>query len=346
LFFGSLLSIQETTASTSHQLLSLKKPKRISISFHQQKGNTMEQRAEDLLDLFSTTVSSLAMDASTLKVLSSLRISAALGEAATEDSELVLDGLRDLHLAVADIESKVRILQDIAAEEKRSLVDLEAVKTAAEAQSAVLDHMMESYQAMSLEHQEKENQKRTSTIRAALERKRFETTTHPKARRVIRRDPTDATVLSPAQQPLSSQSKLLQTPVRVRSITVQQVNLDLITQEEYLSVSKNIRGRITLAVVNDALLDIERVCRKKYNQLSRHMTPGKELPKVHKEHADMAVAEHGDCPWVSEQDLRQSCAFFRSGESTARAILAILRSLRRIKQVPGRNAEVTYVCCL
>jgi hypothetical protein len=237
-------------------------------------------------------------------------------------------------------------LQDIAAEEKRSLVDLEAVKKASEAQSAVLDRMMESYQALSVEHQEKENQKRTSTIRAALERKRVQTTTHTKARRVIRRDSNEAQVLSTLQQPLSSQSKLLQTPVRMRSIKVEQGNFELITPEEYLSVSKNIRGRITLAVVNDSLLDIERVCRKKYNQLSRHMTPGKELPKVHKEHADTAVAEHGDCPWVSEQDLRQSCAFFRNGESTARAILAILRSLRRIRQVPGRNAEVTYVCCL
>jgi hypothetical protein len=47
---------------------------------------------------------------------------------------------------------------------------------------------------------------------------------------------------------------------------------------------------------------------------------------VHKEGGE-------DLPFVSEQDLRDDCAFFVTGESTARAILQILRSCKRIKQV-------------
>ena len=47
---------------------------------------------------------------------------------------------------------------------------------------------------------------------------------------------------------------------------------------------------------------------------------------------------------VSEQSLRENCAFFRHGESTARSTLQLLCSLKRLKQVPSKKSEVTYVC--
>ena len=36
---------------------------------------------------------------------------------------------------------------------------------------------------------------------------------------------------------------------------------------------------------------------------------------------------------ITEQELRDSCGFFRSGESTARATLNVLRFMKKIKQV-------------
>ena len=47
---------------------------------------------------------------------------------------------------------------------------------------------------------------------------------------------------------------------------------------------------------------------------------------------------------VSEQELRENCAFFRHGESTARATLQLLCSLKRLKQVPSKKSQVTYIC--
>jgi hypothetical protein len=49
---------------------------------------------------------------------------------------------------------------------------------------------------------------------------------------------------------------------------------------------------------------------------------------------------------VSEQELRENCAFFRHGESTARATLSVLCSLKRLKQIPGltSNKDITYIC--
>ncbi len=47
--------------------------------------------------------------------------------------------------------------------------------------------------------------------------------------------------------------------------------------------------------------------------------------------------------FISEQELRDDCLFFRKGESTARAILLILRSVKRIKQVVGKQSQICYV---
>ena len=60
--------------------------------------------------------------------------------------------------------------------------------------------------------------------------------------------------------------------------------------------------------------------------------------------SDNETEAHVGHRWVSEQELRENCAFFRSGESTARATLQLLCSLKRLKQVPGKNREVTYLC--
>ena len=297
------------------------------------------QRTNELISLFSTTVSSIASDATILKAVSSLHIAINPGSTSSKDATLILDTLRDLDHAVVDIEAKVRILQSIAAEEQRALNEMEAIKAAAEAQSTVLDQMMEIQQSMIQDQQGKENsrlcRRSSSTIHAAKERKQCDTTPHRKVT-LIHQD-----LLDDVQPHFTSPT--IRPAVRENPTLVASICLPLITPDEFHSLSTNIRGRITLAVVNDSLLDIQRVCNKKYAQLSRQVTPGKELSNVHREHIDVAVLEHGKYPWVSEQDLRQTCAFFRSGESTARAILAILRSLRRIKQVPGRNSEVTYM---
>jgi len=44
-------------------------------------------------------------------------------------------------------------------------------------------------------------------------------------------------------------------------------------------------------------------------------------------------------PTVTEQELRENCAFFRHGESTARSTLQLLCSLKRLKQLPGRTHQ-------
>lgn len=138
------------------------------------------------------------------------------------------------------------------------------------------------------------------------------------------------------------------------------ITLRPITQTEFHHISKNIRGRITLSAVNEALLDIQNVAQHKYSILASRKTPralrsSKQSPspglishhhpmqyqQTLSLHKELRSEDHDGLPFVSEQEMRDSCAFFRSGESTARAILLILRSAKRIKQVCGRNSQVT-----
>jgi hypothetical protein len=115
-----------------------------------------------------------------------------------------------------------------------------------------------------------------------------------------------------------------------------------ITEQEYMTITKAIRGRITRSVVNDSLNEIEKVVWTKYSILQGHQS--RHLFRLYwARHKEMQNDEHGDYFWVSEQDLRSNCTFFRLGESTARSILAMLCTLRRLKQVPARKLEVTYI---
>jgi hypothetical protein len=128
--------------------------------------------------------------------------------------------------------------------------------------------------------------------------------------------------------------------------TKHDISIRFISQDEFYSISRNIRGRITLSALNEALLDIQRVTENKYNILhhsSRKMSSSSQISyqetcALHKEMLHNLIQK--DVPFVTEQELRDSCAFFRSGESTARAILQILRSCKRIKQVFLGNCGV------
>jgi hypothetical protein len=280
--------------------------------------------SDELCKLFSTAISTLASDAAILQKLCNLQTAVVSDEGGRKKQSLndnaVLSQLRSLDQAVTAVESKVRMLQEIVADEKRSLQELEVVQKATEAQSLVLDHMLKQreYQLGS-EYQQEQHEKEN-------QRHQLGTAQHAKPKR---RDSID-----PRKQHR-------QKPHHPSTNHVINIRIPLVTESELLSVSRAIRGRITLAVVNDALSDIQRVGQNKYSALSK--------PKQHSyqkqwnDHAALQVEEHGDLPWVSEQDLRQSCAFFRSGESTARGILSILRTLKRLKQVPARNSEVTYI---
>ena len=113
------------------------------------------------------------------------------------------------------------------------------------------------------------------------------------------------------------------------------ITLDLVTQDEFMSVPRATRSHISRALVNEAIMDIERTFQEKQKQCLRNKRR-RAIYKWKKAPED----EELNC---SEQEMRQRCAFFRSGESSARGVLLILRHLNRIKQIPSQNGKIVYV---
>lgn len=110
---------------------------------------------------------------------------------------------------------------------------------------------------------------------------------------------------------------------------------DPITIEELEQIPRTTRGRISLYVLNDALSDIAAHCRRRARKKTKSHSPFSSSPPPY---------PVDDCAMrVEEQELRQSCSFFRTGESTARSILLILRTLGRLQQIPAKHGEVTYI---
>jgi len=140
------------------------------------------------------------------------------------------------------------------------------------------------------------------------------------------------------------------------------IHIKPLDREEFLGLARNVRGRVSFAAVNDATQEIARTAQRKYDILSssgkrvsgkggslvdmrgRHIAGVSisEYRRVVAQHRKLQLDEHSDGEdgegiWVSEQDIRESCNFFRIGESTARTILSILRSTKRLKQIPNKR---------
>jgi hypothetical protein len=299
-----------------------------------------ERQTDELCRLFSTTLHSLAADAAAVRQVSSLaKLSSGVIVGDEENNENLpsvkdnkddgaLKGLRDLDLLVTGIEQKVAALREIVMEEKRALEAFETtLQEEADSQATILQQMLQAYQEVA-----EPKASTTNSSRAPL---------------MTRRDSVD-----PRSNNDDDSSKS-------RNVPNTAVSFDRVTIEELKGFSRNTLGRVSRLDLNEALEEIEKVCQ---NKLAALPTQNKSnngnglmtsnalqrrydyLKQQRATVADSEVEAHAGHVWVSEQELRESCAFFRHGESTARATLSILCTLKRLKQIPGRNMKITYIC--
>jgi hypothetical protein len=141
-------------------------------------------------------------------------------------------------------------------------------------------------------------------------------------------------------------------PSATARLSRQHQPLNVVSRDELEAIPRTCRGRISLSVVNDALRDIASLHVKKNNNKrtwigNSHTGISQSKHSFVSSNANASTKENVGHPEanfvISEQELRQSCSFFRSGESTARSILLILRTLGRLKQVPAKGGEVQYI---
>lgn len=309
----------------------------------------------DLVRSFSASVISLSEDAETTLGLAAV-VSAATANAndangtSSETSSSVLGQLQSLEETVSHLEGQMAMLQEAVREEQVAIRELERTKALADEQSAIIEKMMQATQ------QEMGIGAGAGTAVGGHAVSSSATVITASTGTSIE------TMISTDNNSNASEGGVGDSVEEQRATKQQQqqqLHLDLVTESELNSVCKNIRGRIPLAWVNDALVDILSVARRKYavmmkydktglskltmgNDYRRRMSLSRKHQSYLNRHYDIEVKELEGTYWVSEQDLRDSCGFFAK-ESSARAILLILRNLKRLKQVYGRRSMVTYI---
>ena len=259
--------------------------------------------------------------------------------------------LHDLENSVKYLEERMSMLQAVVDEEKRAIHTLEETKKSAIEQNKIIEQIRSYGGVENTTLQLEDNKHDTNTGGE----EKIPISNHVSNNHTQNNTTDSSNFSAPERQQQISKASHSLAKVDKDLSEIDEIYLAVVTREELMSVSKNTRGRIKLAVLNNALSDIEQVARNKYGILTRRAKPSgqimskpqrrstKQYREVLAMHRELQVEEHVGNIWVSEQDMRDSCNFFRLGESTARTILAILRSLKRLKQVCGKNSQVTYV---
>lgn len=359
------------------------------------------KQAAEICRLFSSTLQSLAADATAIRQLSSLATLVSDDEenhkpdrnrenkneidfndhrkaekvfmnsfdASNDGSHLAQ--LRSLEHAVASIEQKVLALRSIVSEEKRAIVQFEgSLREECEAQKLAIKNLIQSYQevrtteienSVSSRNEPECKPEELSARTEVLERTSSSSATFS----------TNITAASPETQENTIEFKDIQTRRKRRDSIDPRVDHNVqpakynqdkddrrvsflrVTEEELSRISRNTLGRINLLDLNEALEEIETVAAKKFDSFPGHISFSSASRQRRFEYLrqqrgssyqEIEVEAHQGHYWVSEQELRENCVFFRNGESTARGILSILCRLRRLKQIPGKKRQVTYLC--
>ncbi|CAM9472592.1 unnamed protein product [Hapterophycus canaliculatus] len=118
--------------------------------------------------------------------------------------------------------------------------------------------------------------------------------------------------------------------------------LELVTVAELNGVPRSTRARLTIEQINGAVAEIQKAVERRQAFVSR---PRKKLSEKQRgrleELLQQEVPAHAGEPFIAEPDLRALPAF-KKGEMTTKALIATLRSLKRLKGVRGAGM-MTYV---
>ena len=311
-------------------------------------------KIEELIKSFSASVISLAEDSETTFGLAAV-VSAT---ATTKNDCSVLDQLQSLEEMVSDLEAQMSMMQEAVREEQVAVQELERTKALTEEQSSIIEKMLHATQGTGVNSIDS-GMRAGDTVRYVPSSSATVVTASTGTLSITDKNYNDGKASVNIGGGGGGSSSSAEEYKVKKQLLAQQLQLDLVTETELNSVCKNIRGRIPLAWVNDALTDIVKVGRRKYevmlkydktglakltlgNDYKRRMSLSRKHQSYLNRHYDIEVKELQGKFWVSEQDLRDNCGFFAK-ESSARAILLILRNLKRLKQVYGRGSMVTYI---
>lgn len=314
-----------------------------TMSDHSPKNSRNDKGADNSVDqlclLLTRSLTALASDASEVRILSHIATS-------TQDAndDTAANRLRRLDKSITAIEERVQLLADFVHEEKQVLQKVETQHQDAIQHHELLTALQNNLQ---LKEKQRKSQQQESTGKCLktptdhlLQQQQLPRLT--KLPRFTTSTSESTSVSNRSEDRGNAIASLHPKPIRKRRDSIDPpdacslLNLDLVTKDELEAIPRTYRGHIAVSVLNDALRDIAALCLKK-KEGGRKGKPPFVLNAI-----DAATKENTDWFVVGEQELRQSCFFFRTGESTARSVLLILRCLGRLKQVPAKTGDVTY----
>jgi hypothetical protein len=295
-----------TTTDSSHQ---------ISTAMNQQchndgsPGALLVDSAELLSQEFRNTVNRIALEA--LELDESVNL---LQSCRQEPEVLRLFIILQDH--VTELESKTTAMEQVMQEEEEALQALEQLYLETQREHDRLKHMRHSVQRAQ-QHDQSDKENIVETLRRvkleSLSKQKMLRQSNSAAVDIPTTNTTTTTVQTTNCHNQSHDRELMPTASFGSTDTTATVPfITELTATELLQVSRAIRGRLTVAVLNHALGEIYR------------LTQAKEGAGI-----------------VTEQELRKQCAFFRQGEATARSILSTLRALQRLQQVPHKT-QILY----
>lgn len=314
-----------------------------------------EQQTNDLVQLFSTTLHCLAADAAAVRQASSVAVCL---DKDYKDSSTLRESLIQMEDLVSSLEEKVTILRQIVSEEKQSLTKFETtLQHEAEEQATLLEQMI-------LAMQEYETKKRSSLDQVKEEGEdededdnNNDDDDNEDVHDEDHGDNGDAQVKSRTSAPSRRDSVDPRCSSRhPESENQDPISVPRITQTELEDYRiDNVLGpRISLLDLNQALEEIEQLCQVQQHEARLWKRKHPQGPPSSssssgalqrrydylQKRQQLSIDESAIS--VTEQELRENCPFFRHGESTARATLSLLCSLKRLKQVPQKNRQVIY----
>ena len=295
-------------------------------SLHREKeAPPSSSEVHETCRLLENSLSALVADASVLRQLTALRQE--IQNKNNNDGKDLRQQLLRIERVVSELEDKMQIFRDVVKEEQKAIAEIETCAT--EAQSKVAE--FEAFQ---------DRVNRNGMERSTISESRNEEKRHQPTAAAYYGDEAHAYVgsleaMDEYDHPYYHHHENAEYEDDIKDIQQHFIKLDLVSQEEFLRVPRATRAHISRALVNEAVLDIERTFQEKETLRLKNRRKRAILTWNKGEDDEQELT-------CSEQEMRQSCAFFRSGESSARGVLIILRSLNRIKQNPSGNGEIVY----
>ena len=333
-----------------------------SLSFDQPSSYTttthnksLVENAEQVSHIFTTTITALAADVAALKQLTTwkeiLQNDSSNGDnVAEEHREEFLESLVKLDELVSLVEKKVVTLRQVVADENDALDKLNLLREESAEQNANLQYLVERCREMKMTAATAKNNNNNNKPPTATTTNHTTGTapTHPPKKSSF------PNALRDSKEETVNTSRGSSTDENHAITEGDWVYLDPVTPEELERVPRTTKGRVQVAVLNEALANIEQCFHKKtvaeqrkHQQLveARRATLSQQSYDENEDVLDDEEVLRNMV--VFEQELRKSCSFFASGESTARTVLSVLKELKRIKQVPAKKKGVfTYKLCL